>query len=240
MASIDQFKSIVSAKEGIARSNLFTVELPALPGITTRDINLICKDVQLPGRQIMSNERRVGLKYEKMAYGYAVTDVSMTFHVLNDYGIKEYFEFWQGLAVDDKGQTVGYQRGADGYGKQVKIHQLRKGFSLPFAKKNFDLGKGLPAEIRNRLPKIGPIDLAQGQLDLSYITNDDVVYSCELEYAYPTSMNAIQLNNDLDGIVELNVQLSYSNWSSTKGPTINKTEKFLQTQIGSLVGRIFN
>lgn len=240
MSSIDQFKSIVSAKEGVARPNLFAVELPSLPGATNRDVNLICKDVQLPGRQVLSNERRIGLKYEKMAYGYAVTDVSMTFHVLNDYGIREYFEFWQGLAVNDRGQTVGYQRGKDGYGKTVKIHQLRKGFSLPFAKKDFNFGSNLPSEIKNKLPKIGPFDLAQGQLDLSYITNDDIVYTCELEYAYPTSMNAIQLNNDLDGIVELNVQLSYSNWSSSKGPEVNKVEKFIQTQIGTLAGRIFN
>jgi len=36
-------------------------------------------------------------------------------------------------------------------------------------------------------------------------------------------MNAIQLNNELDGILELNVQLSYTNWRSavTSQETIN-------------------
>lgn len=240
MASIDQFKSLVSSKEGIARSNLFRVKFPALPGIDyTGDINLLCKDVQLPGRQIMTNERRVGLRYEKMAYGYAITDISLTFHVLNDYGIKEYFEVWQSLAVDPIDQSIGYQQGEGGYGKTVKIEQLKKGFSLPLLKKNINFGKGLPTEIRNRLPKLGPIDLAQGQLDLSYITNDDIIYSCELEYAFPTTLNAIQLNNELDGIVELNVQLSYTNWTSNKVQT-NRNGNLGNIAIASVLGRLLN
>ena len=239
MSRIDDLKSVIAAKDGVARPNLFVVEFPPLPGVSTRDLNLICKDIQMPGRQILSNERRIGQKLEKVAYGYAVTDISATFHVMNDYGVKEFFEAWQNLAIDQNSYEVGYQRGTAGYAKQVKIKQLKKGFSLPFFKKDFNFGSKLPSEIRNRLPKIGPIDLAQGQLDLSYITNDDVSYECKLIDSYPTSMNAIQLNNELDGLVELNVQLSYTNWESTKGQTTSATEKFIQQQIGTVLGRLF-
>lgn len=243
MASIDQFKSLVSAKDGMARPNLFLIELPGgFPGASVRELNLLCKDVQLPGRQIMTNERRIGMKMERMAYGYAVTDISLSFHVMNDYGVKEYFEAWQNLAVDQNKFEAGYQKARDGsgYAKTVKIRQLKKGFSLPLYKKDFNFGSRLPSEIKNRLPKIGPIDLAQGQLDLSYITNDDVIYTCELQDAFPTTVNPIQLNNELDGLVELNVQLSYTNWTSSKAVQPSQLQNFISRQIGTAIGRVFN
>ena len=40
------------------------------------------------------------------------------------------------------------------------------------------------------------------------------IYQCTLIEAYPTTMNAIQLNNEANGLVELNVQLSYDRWIS--------------------------
>jgi len=39
-----------------------------------------------------------------------------------------------------------------------------------------------------------------------------VVYKVELEDAFPTTMNSISLNNEQDGLVQLNVQMSYRNW----------------------------
>jgi hypothetical protein len=42
-----------------------------------------------------------------------------------------------------------------------------------------------------------------------------VIYTCKLEKAFPTTVNAINLNNEQNGLVELNVQLSYRNWSTT-------------------------
>ena len=51
---LEQFKGEVSGKSGPARSNLFMIELPAFPGATTRAINLLCRDVNLPGRQIVT------------------------------------------------------------------------------------------------------------------------------------------------------------------------------------------
>lgn len=190
MLGVDDFKSLVSSKGGIARANLFTVALPGLPGIaTTEEMNLLCKDVVLPGRQVTTRERTIGLTTRKMAYGYLVEDVSLTFHVLNDYGVKEYFETWQNLAVDQNTYEIGYKKD---YSFDVKINQIHKGS-----------GAGVVAT--NQLAK------------------DEVIYSCVLEEAFPTTMNSIQLNNELDGILELNVQLSYTNWRSatTSQETIN-------------------
>lgn len=229
--SIDQLKGLISEKGGIARPNIFRVELPTLPGMTSSNLNLLCKDVLLPGRQILSRERQIGIPIEKIAYGYVVEDVPMTFHVLNDYGVKQYFEYWQNLAVNQNTYEIGYK---DDYAKQVKIQQLRKGLGLPIFSRSLGLPQ-LPTIIQNRLPTIGPFNLARNEINIDFVSSEDVIYECVLEDAYPTTMNAIQLNNELDGVIELNVQLSYRNWKSsftTPGPQPILT--------GTLISRFFN
>ena len=236
---IDKFKGLISKKDGMARSSVFQVILPSINGVRGEEVNLLCKDVQLPGRQILTSERKIGMQVEKVPYGYAITDTSMTFHVMNDYGIRKYFETWQNLAVNQETKEVGYQRGKEGYAKPVVIKQLKKGFGLPVYSTPLGLPK-LQAEIQSRLPKIGPFDFAQGELDLDFVTKDQVVYSCRLIDAFPTSMNAIQLNNELDGLVELNVQLSYTNWEPVEFGVQNATKKFIETQIGTALSRAFS
>ena len=98
--SVDDLKSAV--RSGPARANMFQVVMPTLPGLVgnTSELNLLCRDIQLPGRQVLSNERTIGMKQVKVAYGYAQDDISMTFLVTNDYGVKRYFEHWQELAAN--------------------------------------------------------------------------------------------------------------------------------------------
>ena len=115
---------------------------------------------------------------------------------MNDYGIKEYFESWQNLAVNQQTQEVGYQRGYGGYARQVEIEQFKKVTKLP------------------NLPKLSDLEIVQSFFGIQDEINDLVVYRCKLIDAYPTTMTAIQLNNELDGVVELNVQLSYTNWET--------------------------
>ena len=58
-----------------------------------------------------------------------------------------------------------------------------------------------------------PIDKIFGiNIDLDIRTRDSIVYECKLLDAFPTTMNAIELSNELDGLVQLNIQLSYRNW----------------------------
>lgn len=236
--SIDKFKGLVSSKGGIARTNIFRVTLPALPGASTREIDLLCKNVNLPGRQIMTNERMIGTKVERIPYGHTRSDVSMTFHVLNDYGIRNYFETWQNRAVNQNTFEVGYQKGADGYAFDIKIEQLKHGVGFPVYSTPLGIPK-LPTILQNRLPKVGPFDLAQGELDLNFITKENVVYSCKLIAAFPTSMSDIQLSNDQDGLVELNVTLSYTNWIS-ETPGVQSSGANIGLTLGTLAANILN
>lgn len=211
VGSVDQFKSLVSSKKGIARPNLFRVKLPTLPGARSEELNIVCKDVQLPGRQILTNERRIGLRTEKIPYGFVDQDISLTFHVLNDYGVKEYFDVWSGLAVDPRTNTVGYQRGPGRFAFDVEIEQLRKPQKLPkFIDPNFTDRGG----VAKFLPRLSDFDFVQNFYDLAQDASDITIYRCKLIDAFPTSINAIQLNNELDGVVELNVQLSFTRWES--------------------------
>ena len=233
--SIDQLKSLVSAKDGIARPNLFRIKFPSLPGASSEEINILCKDVQLPGRQILSNERRIGLKREKVPYGYAVEDISLTFHVMNDYGIKEYFESWQNLAINQQTQEVGYQRGYGGYARQVEIEQFKKATKLPNK-----FTSSISKSSNSFLPKLSDLDIVQSFFGIQDEINDLVVYKCKLIDAYPTTLTAIQLNNELDGVVELNVQLSYTNWESPFVLSPSNIKDAIQTKISSTIVGFLN
>ena len=169
---INDLKSLLIEQKGLASANQYKVLLPVLPNvaITSQQLNILCKSASLPGRQIMTNERVVGALGEKMAYGYAVDDVSLTFHVTNTFDLKKYFDAWQNLIFNQDTYELNFKKGADGYGKTVEIQQFTKNDS------------GRPN------------------------------YTVVLEDAFPTTVNAVELNNELDGLIELNVQLSYTNW----------------------------
>ena len=164
---IDEFKSLVSRGGGLAQSNRFEVIVPRVTGspLSSIDLNILCKEASLPGRQMTSVERTIGIQQQKVAYGYATTDINLTFHLLNDYNVRNHFEIWQSLVVDQTTFEVGYY---NDYVKPVKIYQLDK--------------------------------------------NGNKKYGVELLEAYPTTMNAVTLNNTQDEVVELSVSLSYKNW----------------------------
>jgi hypothetical protein len=189
--SVDTFKS--ELRQGIAMSNVWRVLLPSLPGSSGRQLNLLCKTANMPGRQILTADRQYGMKMQKVAYGYAVDDVSLSFHLLNDYGVKNYFDNWAAMAINQENQETSYKKE---YCFDVVIQQLRKDAIL-------DLGFSF---------SFGPINIS-GDI----ITPDQISYTCVLEDAFPTSMNAQEFTNDQGGQSELSVQLSYSNWKSRSG-----------------------
>lgn len=189
--SVDTFKS--ELRQGIAMNNVWRVLLPSLPGSSGRQLNLLCKTANMPGRQILTNDRQYGMKMQKVAYGYAVDDVSLSFHLLNDYGVKNYFDNWAAMAINQENQETAYKKE---YCFDVVIQQLRKDAIL-------DLGFSF---------SFGPINIS-GDI----ITPDQISYTCVLEDAFPTTMNAQEFTNDQGGQSELSVQLSYSNWKSRSG-----------------------
>jgi len=228
MISIDDFKSQVGKGGGMAMGNLFKIFLPPLTG-DAREMNLLCKAASLPGRQILSTEKQIGLQTTKVAYGHAVEDITLTFYCLNDMKVREYFEIWQNLAVNQETQEVGY---FDNYTHPVIIQHIKKGTAFPIKKKEiYDAGK-IPSFIRNRLPRLGPLDLAQGEFDLNLVFGDDITYTVVLDKAYPTTLQAIELSNDGE-LLEVSVQLSFKNWKSKGGDATDTG--FIEGLAGELI-----
>ena len=220
--SIEDIKALANTKLGFARTNKFLVTLPTVGvgggllagivgafggmggGASPRELNILCSNVTMPAKQILTNERRIGMELQKVAYGYAVDDISMTFFLMNDYGVKDYFDSWRSTILDEEGQASNYK---NEYAKTVTIHQLRqplKGFSR----------------------QIGPIRFNAG-------LGGGSVYSVNLIEAFPVASSAIELNNDLDGLVQLNVTFAFTNWKRARGG-----QNFINMDIDTPLGGI--
>ena len=220
--TIEDLKALVNTKLGFARPNKFLVTLPTVGvgggllagiigafsgmggGASPRELNILCSNVTMPGKQILTNDRRIGMEFQKVAYGYAVDDVTMTFYLMNDYGVKDYFDSWRSTILDEEGQASNYK---NEYAKTVTIHQLRqplKGFSR----------------------QVGPIRFNAG-------LGGGSVYSVNLIEAFPIAASAIELNNDLDGLVQLQVSFAYTNWRRARGG-----QNFINMDIDTPLGGI--
>ena len=224
--SIDEIKALATTKMGFARSNRFLVTLPTSfggggglingilgllnqggGGASGRELNILCSNATLPAKVTLTNERRIGMELQKVAYGYAVDDVSMTFYLMNDYGIKEYFDAWRQTAIPEDGVNAFNSKYKNEYARDVTIHQLRqplKGFSKQVGPIRFGLGLG-----------------------------GGTVYSVDLMDAFPVSTSAIELNNELDGLVQLSVSFAFTNWKRS-----SNTQGFINMDINTPLGGI--
>lgn len=214
--SIESFKSDISKHGGLARSNLYRVVLPPLTEDSTH-LNLMCKSSQLPGRQILTADRAIGMPISKIAYGYGVDEVRLTFHLMNDYAVRKYFDAWQKLAIDQETYEAGYFAE---YSKSVVIQQIKTGISIPIYRKELGL-EDVPSNILNRLPSLeipglGGIDFSQNEIDIALLTDDLISYSVELQNAFPTTVSPVQLaDGQQNTISELSVALSFKDWRSS-------------------------
>jgi len=224
--SVDELKALANTKLGFARPNRFLVTFPTSfggsggilgsvlgllniggGGASGRELNILCSNTTLPAKVTLTSERRIGMEFQKIAYGYAVDDVSMTFYLMNDYGVKEYFDAWRNSAIPEDGSNAFTSNYKSTYAKSITIHQLRqplKGFSRQVGPIRFGLGLG-----------------------------GGSVYSVELLDAFPVGTSAIELNNELDGLVQLTVTFAYTNWRRA-----TNTQGFINMDIDTPLGGI--
>ena len=225
-SSVDELKALANTKLGFARANRFLVTFPTSfggsggilgsvlgllniggGGASGRELNILCSNTTLPAKVTLTSERRIGMEFQKVAYGYAVDDVSMTFYLMNDYGVKEYFDAWRNSAIPEDGGNAFTSNYKSSYAKSITIHQLRqplKGFSRQVGPIRFGLGLG-----------------------------GGSVYSVELLEAFPVATSAIELNNELDGLVQLTVTFAYTNWRRA-----TNTQGFINMDIDTPLGGI--
>lgn len=164
MTNITRLKSRLHLYGGPAKTNRYEIELPFINGAINRLVNdqgpagfedpwvngeslsLFCRAANLPGRQILSQERIIMGNQEKIAYGYGSEDVSLTFMDRDDHPIRKYFQLWQELAFDLSDDNTTYHKPnfADTYQKSVKIYQLDKNDERKFG---VELQKAYPTTL---------------------------------------------------------------------------------------------
>ena len=157
--AIDVLKSSISRAGGIARLNRFQVELPAnIPGIEVRDsreYQILCKTASIPGKGIATHDRTIMTQNEKIGYGYIVQEMPMTFYLLNDYSVRDYFDKWMNSIVNQETFEVNYKTE---YQRNVRIHQLREPVE---ARRRVALNKIYSIELEDAFPiSINSIDFS--------------------------------------------------------------------------------
>jgi hypothetical protein len=236
--SIEDLKGQIGNSGGLAKGNQFMVTLPQIESfkMDARELNLFCTVATLPGRQIMSIDHAIGTTNRKFANGYATTDMTMTFLVANNHLVRQYFENWQNEAHNQLNRTVGY---FDDYTYPVTITTMERGLRLSIIKKQLGFTDKIPSFLKNRLPKLGPIDLAQGELDAGASFEMKKTYQCTLLECYPTSLTDQQLGNGEEGVLELSVQLSFTDWESEVGDFTKDGENIARGAIGGIFSKLF-
>lgn len=191
MSSIENLKSLISKKGGLAKANRFNViftpptqTLFNLDGeqiITAaiggrfsaknlindpRDISMLCDSVSIPGKQISTLDYQAQKQSIKIPYGSLIDDVNLTFLLTNDYYMKSIFDKWINSIVDVDKYCVAYK-------KDITC------------------------------------DVIIQQLD----EQDVPIYGVKLEGAFPTTMNELVLSNEsADTIQKLSVSFSYDTY----------------------------
>lgn len=144
--TIDDFKSMIGKHQGMARSNRFAVMMSppqqsllnldlqgtitsALSGTFSigslindpRDISMLCESCSFPSRSISTLDYQSVRQNIKIPNGYVNEDVTMDFHLTNDYYMKKIFDRWLGLVLDIPKYRARYD---NEYTSDVVIQQL--------------------------------------------------------------------------------------------------------------------
>ncbi len=210
--SIDDMKSLISKKGGLARTNRFQVIFTP-PSVSLlnlnpevlvgslvsgsfkvknlindpRDISLLCVSAQLPGRQITTADYIAEKQAVPQVQSIIDEDVTLKFMLTNDYYMKIMFDNWVNSIVDLDKYRVGYKKD---FAVDVVIQQLND--------------KNIP------------------------------VYGVRLENAFPTTVAAIELDNSSENsIQELSVTFSYDKYEP-EGP-VSSTLSALQSAVDLVI-----
>jgi hypothetical protein len=122
-SSIDILSSILSARNGLAKTNRFNV-IFSVPGGNTRaaqEIAILCESCSMPTHAITTTDYAPVRHPVKIPTGYSNEDVSFTFLLTSDFHLKNVFDSWLALVVDPISYRIPYQ---EDYSSDVTIEQL--------------------------------------------------------------------------------------------------------------------
>lgn len=127
MWQIEDLKSTLSKRDGLARPNQFRVSF-GIPAVVrsrvdadTRDLDILCESATIPGRSISTQEYSRGRQMVRNPYTFINTDVSFAFKLTNDYFVKNLFDTWINSIINTQTYTALYK---DEYAANVTIEQI--------------------------------------------------------------------------------------------------------------------
>jgi len=94
-------------RDGLARTNRYTVLIPKF-GEKSRDVVLLCDQVQLPGTNFNTADMRTYGETRKAPYERLYDDVNMSFYVDTSLTVKKFFDDWQNLIQDPISRNFNY------------------------------------------------------------------------------------------------------------------------------------
>lgn len=134
--TIDDFKSSISRRNGLAMTNRFLIMVqPPSQSLLNfnigdlaskvllgnkinvtdfvndpRDVAMLCESCSLPGRQIQTIDYSAYRQPIKVPTSYINEDVTMTFHLTNDYYIRKVFDKWHALVINYDSYLLNYNK----------------------------------------------------------------------------------------------------------------------------------
>jgi len=136
----DILRKLIDDQKGIASNNRFQVTLPSLetprtakPGnsdayaidpFPVRDLPILCTAARLPGKQVITADRKLGIEPINVAVGHNFAEVNLTFYLTNAYSVRKYFQEWSECIISPEPPFVaGF---FEDYAKSVTVSQLDK------------------------------------------------------------------------------------------------------------------
>jgi hypothetical protein len=141
--TLDDMKSTISKRDGLARSNRFNVymNIPminvTLTNIITnllrdkdplngalnnpRDVTILCETTGVPGIDFNIIETAYGIKRRKLVNSYDQQDIQFTFLLTNDYFAKNFLNNWVRTIMNQYDGTFNYK---SEYASDIIIQQL--------------------------------------------------------------------------------------------------------------------
>jgi|TARA_B110000858_G_scaffold178428_1_gene214204 hypothetical protein len=130
----DALRLIIEDQGGMASNNRFRVHLPNLAGTqkadgstaqdigNRRELTDLCTSARIPGKTLSVVERNVGMEQIKVANGYTLGDMNLTFYLTNAYTARKYFQEWMDCIVSpEPPYTAGFH---SNYSKSLTVTQL--------------------------------------------------------------------------------------------------------------------
>lgn len=195
-------------RAGIERVNFPEIGLLNLPGGVRVDLNesrrvsMFCTSVNMPGRQMTTASRTIGMVTQQMPYGFVNDEVQMVFRLDNDYTPYRYFWEWQTRILNPKNFEMGYKKE---YARDVTISQLNES----------DNRTAYKVKLRDAFPRtVSAIQLADGNANTITELTIDFSYT----YFEPQSPQVPDLQTIREGSRE---------FQNTRQRLINQTQNFI-------------